>query len=74
MDIFMAHEKAKRAFCEMVVLFCRRSSKHEKVLARGMGVSRSTVKRWRSGKNAPHPSMHPAVYEFVGNHRCTCDE
>ncbi len=33
--------------------------------ARGLKVSRPTVSRWRSGKNAPHPLARPGVIKFL---------
>lgn len=35
----------------------------DKMLSRMFGVSRPSVRRWKSGQNAPHPFMQEAVFE-----------
>ena len=34
-------------------------------LANDLGVSRTTVSRWRSGKSLPHPIMRKPVYDAI---------
>ncbi len=37
----------------------------ERDLARGAGASLATIRRWKEGKNSPHPIMRPYVFRYL---------
>lgn len=37
----------------------------ERDLARGAGASLMTIRRWKEGKNSPHPMMRPYIFRYL---------
>lgn len=56
-DTEMFHELLQRAMSLLNL--------GDKDLAHQFNVSRPTVSRWRTGKNAPHPAMRTPIYSWL---------
>jgi len=56
-DTAAFHETVRRALEQGTVT--------EAHLAHAMNASRTSIKRWQEGRNAPHPAMRPGVYAFL---------
>lgn len=52
-----------RQFMHLVLASMQKLGLTKKDVAHMFGTSISTVERWVSGKNAPHPIMRPIMYK-----------
>ncbi len=58
----------KNSVCKfkMIVLkFLNLSKENEEKLTKAFGISKSTVKRWAEGRNAPLQALRPVVIQFI---------
>lgn len=60
-----ADHQSKEQFYQLFSLGMELLSLLDRDISREFSVSRTTIFRWREGRNAPHPLMRGPVYTFL---------
>lgn len=58
-------EKSEEYFCAAVNIAINEYNIDEEDIRKAFGISKPSLERWKSGKNAPHESARKSVLEWI---------